>query len=298
MALLFDAPKRKSKVIPLEQLRKWVPSGSTVGIGGVHSQNAPMAAIREVIRAGTTGLTIIPTPSAGIAVDMLVGAGAVSTLHVSYVGLEFLGMAPNFKRAAEEGTIDIIEGDEAWIVYGMRAGAGDLPFMPMPPMYEGTDLPSVNPLLKRTLDPHTGREVYTIPPLKPDVCLIHAQVCDIYGNTVIRGLRRFEHVMAKASAKVIVTAERVVDGPLGEDPRVVNIASPQVDAVIEVPYGAHPTSSPGDYFLDEDHLRLYAERSRAGDFDGYRAEFIDKPQDHIAYLESIGLRRLLELRHR
>lgn len=298
MVLLVNAPKRKSKVIPLEALSDWVPSGSTLGVGGVHSQNAPMAGIRQIVRSGATELTVIPTPSAGIAVDMLIGAGCVSTLHVSYVGLEFLGMAPHFKKAAEDGSIKIIEGDEAYIVFGMRAGAGDLPFMPMPPLYEATDLLSANTELKRTLDPYTGREVVTIPALKPDVALIHAQVCDPWGNTVIKGLRRFENVMAKASTKVVITTERVVDGPLDVDPRMVNIPAPQVDAIIEVPYGAHPTASAGEYQLDEDHLRAYAKRSKEGDFDNYSAEFIDKPEDHEAYLETIGLRTLLKLAYK
>jgi glutaconate CoA-transferase subunit A len=256
-----------------------------------------MAAIRQLVKARRTGLTVIPTTSIGMGADLLIGAGCVQTMHVSFVGLEFLGLAPQFRAAAEAGTIEIIEGDEAWIVFGLRAGAATLPFLPLPPLYEATDLPAANPRLRTTQDPYTGRTVTTIPALNPDVSVIHAQLADHWGNAVIKGMRRFENVMAKASGKVVITADRVVEA-LDVDPRLVSIPGPQVDWVVEAPFGAHPAASSGDYDVDVDHMVLYREWAADGRFEEYLQEYVDGPPDHVAYLERIGLSRLLELQYR
>ena len=45
----------------------------------------------------------------------------------------------------------------------------------------------------------------TIPALRADYGLFHAQVADHKGNTQIFGQRRFEDVMAKASDHVIIS---------------------------------------------------------------------------------------------
>ncbi|GAB3527778.1 CoA transferase subunit A [Phytohabitans suffuscus] len=274
-----------------------IPDGATVALGGVHSHNGPLALVHALIRKGVRGLTLIPTPSAGLPVDLLIAAGCVAKLHVSYVGLEFLGLAPNFRRAAEAGTIEIVEGDEAWIVFGMRAGAARLPFMALPPLYEGTDLPKVNPLIRTTTDPYTGATVTTIPPLRADVCLLHAQVADARGNAQILGQRRFEDVMAKASDRVVVSADEILDPAAPRpDPRHVTVPAPLVDVVAHAPYGAHPTSSPGHYRYDREQLVEYRDLALAGRTADHIDRYVTGVKDHTGYLEKVGLARLLALR--
>ena len=291
--------QRKSKVTTLAEAASLVKDGDTLGIGGQHSHNVPMALVREIAKRRVRALTLVPSASMGIAVDLLIAAGCVRKLHVSYIGLEFVGFAPSFRRACERGEIEVIEADEPWIVFGLKAAGAGLPFIPVSLIYESTDLPKVNPLLKKTTDPYTGREVTTIPPLRPDVSIIHAQKCDPWGNARVLGSVRFEHLMAKASDKVIVSADEVaspMDPP--EDPLTVTVLGPLVNAVVEVPYGAHPTASPARYNYDEDHLRRYALMGRENKMREYLDTFVYGLKDHEEYLEKIGLRRLLSLRLR
>lgn len=288
--------RRRSKVTTADEAVAEIPDGATIALGGVHSHNVPMALVHALIRRGVRDLTVIPTPSAGLQVDMLIAAGCVGTLHVSYVGLEFLGMAPNFRRAAEQKTIEVLECDEAWVVFGFRAGAARLPFVALPPLYQGSDIPKVNPLVRSVTDPYTGEEVTTIPSLRADYCLMHAQVADAYGNVQVRGQRSFENVMAKASDRVIVSADEILDpaAPL-PDPRLVTVPAPLVDHVVHAPYGAHPTSSPGHYVYDREHLVEYAELAAKDRTDEYLDRYVRSGASHDDYLEGIGLKRLLSL---
>lgn len=288
---------RASKVLTADEAVADIPDGASIALGGVHSHNAPMALVNALIRRGIRDLTVIPTPSAGMQVDLLIAAGCVGTLHVSYVGLEFLGLAPNYRRAAESKTIEIVEGDEAWVVFGLRGGAARLPFVALPPLYQGTDLPKVNPLVRTTTDPYTGGEVTTIPSLRADYCLLHAQVSDPWGNVQIKGQRLFEDVMAKASDHVIVSVDEILDDAAPRpDPRLVSIPSPLVDAVAHTPYGAHPTSSPGNYVYDRAHLVEYRDLAVEDRTDEYIARFVRAGDGHMGYLDRVGLERLLSLR--
>jgi glutaconate CoA-transferase subunit A len=286
-----------SKVTTPEEAVADIPDGATIALGGVHSHNSPMALVNALIRRGVKDIELIPTPSAGAPVDMLIAAGCVRKLHVSYVGLEFLGLAPNFRRAAQDKSVEIIEADEAWVVYGFRAGASRLPFLPLPPLYEGTDLPKVNPLIRTTTDPYTGRTVTTIPALRADYGLFHAQVADRKGNTQIFGQRTFENVMAKACDHVIISTDEILDeyAP-APDPRIVSIPGAIVERVAHAPYGAHPLSSPGHYGYDRDQLVEYRDLAAADETGKYLKEYVHSVADHTEYLEHIGVTRLLGLR--
>jgi len=286
-----------SKVMTPDEAVAAIPDGATVAVGGAHAHNGPLALVHALIRKGARDLTIIPTPSAGMPIDLLIGAGCVSTVHVSYIGLEFLGFAPNFRRAAENKEINVIEADEAWIVLGMRAGAARLPFVALPPLYEGTDLPSVNPLIRSTTDPYTGRTVTTIPALRADYCLIHAQVADERGNAQIFGQRRFEDTMAKASDHVIISADEILDPSApAADPRHVTFPGALVDAVAHAPYGAHPNSSPGHYDYDRAQLEEYRDLAAAGKTEEYLDRYVRLEDAHAGYLDLLGVNRLLSLR--
>lgn len=286
----------RSKVMTPEEAVADIPDGATIALGGVHSHNSPMALVNALIRRGVRDLELIPTPSAGAPVDMLIAAGCVRKLHVSYIGLEFLGLAPNFRRAAQNKTIEVVEADEAWIVYGFRAGASRLPFLPLPPLYEGTDIPKVNPMVRTTTDPYTGKTVTTIPALRADYGLFQAQVADTKGNTQIHGQRRFEDVMAKASDHVIICVDEVLDeyAP-APDPRIVSIPGAIVERVAHAPYGAYPLSSPGHYGYDRDRLVEYRDLAAADRTQEYLDTHVHQVSSHAEHLERVGVSRLLGL---
>ena len=57
--------------------------------------------------------------------------------------------------------------------------------------------------------------------------------------------------MAHAAKFVIITAEKIVhDEVIEKDPALTKIPYFTVDAVVEVPYGAHPNQVTGLYSLD------------------------------------------------
>lgn len=86
-----------------------MPELGMLGIGGQSVNMNPMGLVREVLRAHKKGLHVLASPVGGLAVDLLVGAGAVHALEFAQVSLWEFGMAPNFRRAAEEGSIKLLE---------------------------------------------------------------------------------------------------------------------------------------------------------------------------------------------
>lgn len=289
-------PERKSKEVSLAQAGEIVARAKTLALAGSQVINTPMALIRAAIAAGANELTVIPAIDASIGVDLMVAAGVVDTLVVSYVGFETFGLAPAFRSAAEQRTIKIVEADEPFIIHGTRAAAAGLPFIPLKGVYEATDLPKLNPLLKTTTDPYTGETVTTIPALRTDVCIIHAQACDPYGNAQIWGGNQQELDKAKASDTVVVSAERIVPVERSRyEPHKVTVPGHLVEAVVHVPFGAHPTQAPGFYLEDPVHIREYVGAVREGHASAYLKRYVQDPKTHAEYLEEIGFERLVSL---
>lgn len=289
-------PERKSKEISLEEAGKIIAGKKTLSLAGSQVVNSPMALIREAIRAGVTGLTVIPAIDASMAIDMMIAAGVIDTIIVSYIGFETLGLAPAFRHAAENKTINIIEADEPFIVHGTRAAAAGLPFIPIRRVYEATDMPKYNAQLKTTIDPYTGETVTTIPPLKSDVCILHAQEVDPYGNAQLWAGNQQELDKAKAADTVIISAERIVSVDKSRlDPRKVTIPGYLVDHVVHAPFGAHPTMSQGFYVDDAAHMKSYADAVRKGRANEYLDTYVRGPNSLAEYLQVVGMEKLMSL---
>ena len=56
------------------------------------------------------------------------------------------------------------------------------PFFPLRSYFE-TDLPVANPLIRPVQSPYGDGTVYAVPPLKPDVAIVHAQRASASGDT-------------------------------------------------------------------------------------------------------------------
>ncbi|MDX2513442.1 MAG: CoA-transferase [Desulfobacterales bacterium] len=286
--------KRKSKVLPLEEAAKLVEDGMMLGMGGCNSHMGPSAFAREIIRRGVKDLTIVPTNNTGYQTDILLGAGCVKSIYISYVGLDYIGPAPNFRRLAETGQLDIVELDEMGLLRGLKASAAGVDFFPLPGGIMGVDVVKLNPEFFKTVeDPFTGKKVVVVPPIRPDLAVIHVSKCDAYGNG--REAGHVQDLLHFASNKVIVTTEEIV--PL-EDTMAnytdVTIFGRLVDAVVEVPYGAHPGECHGCYQMDEAHLKKYQKAGRdETTFKAYLDEYVYKAQNHEAYLDKVGIAGLL-----
>jgi len=235
-----------------------------VAVGGMHMHNNPMALVGEMIRRRRRVRRLLTSPSASLAADLLIGAHLVDEVATAYIGFEHLGLAPAYRRAAESGTITVLELCEAAIVHGLYAGAGGLPFVALPPGLELSDVSRANPDHYRTItDPFTGGRVLVAAPLRPDVALIHALAADESGNVYFTGAHFTDRLMAMAAKKVIVQVERMAEPhERAAHPAEEVLPGFLVTAVVVAPGGCKPTSSHGAYGYDEAALRAYLKLGR------------------------------------
>ncbi len=285
---------RTSHVIDEVEAASRIEDGMTVAIGSP----TPMALVHQIIRRGLKDLTVVDV---GLSLDMLIAAGCVRKVVSYYAGGGFgVPVAPAFRRAAERGEIEVWECEEGILTSGLQAAAQGLPFLPWRGGV-GTSLPEVNPDLKVFSDPIRDETLLAVPPIKPDVTLLHAAVSDAYGNVQhVGGPGWIDLFMQRAADHTIVQVEKVVaNEDIRKDPWATTIAG--ADAIVRVPYGAHPFYSRGYYVQDNAHLKDYLDASTAaakGDpaaLDAYFARYCREPATHADYLEQIGIRRLLEL---
>jgi glutaconate CoA-transferase subunit A len=243
----------KSKLVSADQAVAEIGNGARVGLGGWIFNSQPMALVRALIRKGARDLDLVPTPGS-IAPDMLIGAGCVRSTVCVFISFEQFGLAPHFRRQAEAGTLKVYDLDGPGIAGGLRAAICDLPYMPIPDL--GTDLPRHAPEFYWPLPTKPGeRKLLAAAAVKPDVCLLHAQQADEYGNVQYLGPPFFDVMLAQASRRVIVSVDRIVSSDtIRRSNHLTKLPSAMVDAVVEAPYGAHPTTSPSLYRSDERHL--------------------------------------------
>ncbi|MCC5698051.1 CoA transferase subunit A, partial [Klebsiella pneumoniae] len=151
----------------------------------------PTAAGHEIIRQQRRDLTVVRM-TADIIVDQMIAAGCVSRLVSSFVGNSTAGSLGELRRRIETGEPEPLHFEE-YSHYGMicryLAGAQRLPFYPLR-SYAGSDIPSVNPQIRKVTSPYPGpdggtEEIYVVPPINPDVTIVHAQRADRAGNTQI-----------------------------------------------------------------------------------------------------------------
>ena len=225
-----------------------VHDGDTVYAAGF-THLIPFAAGHEIIRQGRRNLTLArATPD--LIYEMLVAGGCARKLIFSYLGNPGVGSLRIIKSELEAGHLEWEEYSHYSMISRLQAGASGLPFMPM----NQTGAPSlekVNPQFRRVVDPYSGQEVIVVPPLHPDVAIVHVQRCDKQGNAQIWGILGEQKESAFAAKHVILTAEEIVDEAIiRSDPNRTVIPDFIVDAVCHVPYASHPSYTQGYYDRD------------------------------------------------
>jgi glutaconate CoA-transferase, subunit A len=253
---------------PTEAIERLVPEGTgLLAIGGMHMHNNPMELVRELVRQRRGARRLITSPSASLAADLLIGARLVDEVATAYIGFEHLGLAPAYRRAAESGTVTVLELCEAAIVHGLYAGAGGLPFTALPAGLQLSDVSSANPGHFRTItDPFTDDRVLVAAAVRPDVALIHALAADELGNVFFAGAHFTDRLMAMAATTVIVQVERMASaGEISAQPAQSVLPGFLVAAVVVAPRGCLPTASHGAYGYDEPALRAYLKLARTED---------------------------------
>lgn len=243
-----------------------VRSGQSIALGGMTLYRRPMGFVRALLRKSLRDLTLISF-TGGLESDLLVGAGAVRTVRSCYFGLESFGLAPMFTRAAASGTITLVEETEATLSYALKAAMAGVGFLPARALH-GTSIPGVRPDLTDIACPYTGERYVAIPPIRPDVAVVHVPLADRHGNCVLGGEHCVDRELSLASGTVIVTAERIVETSVIEAVGA-DILGLRVAALVHLPWGAHPTSCWPAYPLDGEDLVDYVEACADGRFAEY-----------------------------
>jgi glutaconate CoA-transferase, subunit A len=278
---------------------QFVHDGDSIAIEGF-THLICFAAGHEIIRQRKRDLTLCRlTPD--LVYDQMVAAGCARKLVFSWAGNPGVGSLYAIRRAVEHGIPNPIELEEyshGGMVARFMAGAAHLPFYPLT-SYEGSDMPKANPLIRSIRSPYNEQDVvYVVPPLQPDVAILHAQRADAEGNTQIWGLTGVAKEAAFASTRVIVVVEEIVpESTIRADPNRTIIPSLVVNAVVHEPYGAHPSYAQGyydrdnDFYLEYDPISQDAERLQA-----WLDEWVYGVNDRGEYIRKFDRERLDKLR--
>jgi glutaconate CoA-transferase subunit A len=281
-----------------------VRDGDTVAIEGF-THLISFAAGHEIIRQGRRDLTLARlTPD--LIYDQMIAAGVARKLIFSWLGNPGVGGLGAIRRRIEPATsggagqppsLEIEEYSHFGMVGRYTAGAANLPFYPIRSYFE-TDLPKANPLIREIESPYGDGVVYAVPPLKPDVTIVHAQRADASGDTQIWGLLGCQKEAAFAAERVIVVVEELVDeAVIRADPNRTIIPGLIVDAVVVEPFGAHPSYVQGAYDRDDRfYLDWDAITKDESAIQAWLAEWVHGVEDRATYIEKLGPERVAALK--
>jgi glutaconate CoA-transferase, subunit A len=273
-----------------EAIDRYVHDGMSVAIEGFTSFIC-FAAGHEIMRQRRRDLTLIRmTPD--LIYDQMIAAGVARKMVFSYMGNPGVGPLHCLRRAVEKSMpapLELEEYSHYGLVARYMAGATRLPFYPLR-SYLGSEMPLVNDQIKFIESPYGGEKVAVVPPINPDIAILHAQRADVQGNTQLWGLLGVQKEVAFAARKVIIVAEEIVDAAIiRADPNRTLIPGLIVDAVVHMPYGAHPSYVQGYYDRDNAFYIMWDELSRDPQkVQDWLDEWVYGVADHTEYLHKLG----------
>jgi glutaconate CoA-transferase subunit A len=276
-----------------EAVAKLVADGDSLGTELYGTVRAPMSLIREIVRQGKKHLRVA---GQGITeIDFLLAADLVDTLDITYVAWEVYGISSVLRRAVESGRVKTADWSNGAMAWRFKAAAMGIPFIPITSML-GTDTFKYS-AAKIVECPFTGQKVCLIPALFLDVGLIHVHRADKFGNSQIDGISGFAHELSRASKKLIVSAEEIIDTEeIRKYPEQTLIPYYLVDAVVHAPFGSHPGEMCYKYWRDEEHLKTFLEESKdPGKTKAYLDKYIYGVKNQDEYVKLIGMDRLKKL---
>jgi len=272
-----------------EAVAKFVHDGDFIASGGFGHIRVSMAVVYEIIRQKKRNL-IMAGKTAVHDIDILVASGCVNRAEVAYsFGHELRGLSPASRRMVESGRCKVIaETSNAGYQWRWLAGMMGLPFIPSRNLL-GTDTGKYSSC-KVIQDPFSGKPINLIPAAYPDAAFIHVHRCDIYGNAQIDGHLVEDFELSRCARRLIITTEEIVDNEvIRREPWKTIIPFLVVDAVVEIPYSAHPSEMPGLYWFDEEHIAEWLKLSRTEEgADEYLQKYVYSIANFEDYLEACG----------
>jgi acyl CoA:acetate/3-ketoacid CoA transferase alpha subunit len=278
-----------------QAVSQFIKDGDYIGTELYGTVRAPMSLVNEMVRQGVKNLRV--AGQGVLELDMLLAASRIKELDFTYIGLEVYGVSNCLRREVESGRVEtVVEWSNAAITWRFKATAIGVPFIPTRSML-GTDTFRYS-AAKVVECPFTGDPICLLPALILDVGLIHVHRADKYGNAQIDGISGFSAEVARASKRLIISAEEIVDSEtIRQAPDRTIIPYYLVDAVVSAPFGSHPGEMCYLYKRDEPQIRDWVEASKEPETtQAYLDKYIYSVKDHEEYLELIGRGQLNELR--
>ena len=296
-----------------EAVRRHLAPGQTVYLGAAHGR--PNALVREIVRqwwGRRPGWTLACT-GLGSPWTALVLGGLVERVLTTFIGegYPFPVPQPLIAAAVLEGRLTVQNWSMLTMPLRLIAGAMGVPFMPTRSLL-GSSMEEDNARDGDFLaidDPFAGAgRIGLVRALRPDVALFHAWAADRAGN-VLAGVPLNENFYGAMAARggAVVSVERIVSTDfIRRHAPLVRLPGQYVTAVVEAPYGAHPS---GMYAMNIPELESYAEdpdfivdvrrafRTAAGAETWIREWMLDVP-DQAAYVARLGYPRLMEIKGR
>lgn len=227
-----------------------VKDGDCVAMEGF-THLIPFAAAHEIIRQGRRDLALVRmTPD--LIYDQMIGMGCAASLTFSWGGNPGVGSLHRMRDAVEQGwpcSLTLNEHSHAAMANAYDAGAAGLP-MAIFRGYVGTQYPNVNPNIRFLQCPYTDETLATVPAIRPDVAIIHAQRADRKGNVLLEGIVGVQKQAVLAARHSIITVEEVVDDLDVKSPNAEVLPCWTINAIAQVPGGAHPSYAHGYYQRD------------------------------------------------
>lgn len=296
-----------------DAVQEFVHDGDLMVIGGCTTNRKPYAIVREIIKQRKKDLYLYGAASAGD-IDMLIGAGCCAAYVNAYCANSgYTNVSRMYRNAIENGRLlfeDYSLDIQSLILHTAALG---LPFAAVKHQL-GTDLVEKvgiseeirkqHPKLpsKKLIigdDPFNPGQIYCyIPTPKIDCAVIHVHKASPDGTCRIEGSVYSDLDIAIAATRLIVSCEELVpNDELRRESSLNQIASILPDAVVVAPYGAHPSQMNHYYDYDRAYFRYYDKVSRSDDsYSDYLNEWVYGLEDHEAYLNKLGIKRLVDLK--
>lgn len=302
-----------SKVMTVQAaISTLLQDGDCLALGGFSTNRRAYGLVREIIRQKKRGLYIEGGPSGGD-IDMLIGAGCVEAISLSYIANSgYTMVCRRFREAVEAGKLlfEDYSLDVHTIAY--HGAALGLTYVPVKNML-GSDLvekwgishqerlkhPKLPPhkfLIQE--DPfHPGSTLCLVPTPSIDVACIHVQKASPDGTCRIEGAQFQDVDIAIAARHTIISCEELVTNEeMRRDPGANTLPGLCIDAVVHIPWGAHPSQCCGYYDYDSRAFQEYDKASRTQtEFECYVSKYVDECPEHGQYLDAIGASHLIQL---
>lgn len=303
-----------SKIYSLKDaISKYVEDGDVISFGGFTTNRKPYAAVYEILRQGQKNFIAEAGPAGGDW-DLLIGEDRVLAYINCYTANSgYTNVSRRFRKHIEEGKLLYEDYSQDVEMLRLHAASLGLPYLPVKLMM-GTGLTEKwgisreqrakidklpNEKFVEVENPFKkGDKVIACPVPEIDTAIIHVQMASPDGTCRIIGDEFHDVDIAVAAKKTIVTCEELVSNEyIRRDPTKNSIPAFCVDAVVQVPFGAHPSQCYDYYDYDGDFFKHYNIVSKTEeDFKEFVKEWVYDVEDHEAYLNKLGATRLVNLK--